>query len=243
MGVVRHLTVGGVSMALSNLVLYAQKWADGGSRTSGSNHRKFTFSKGLLIPTRLTANHRDDAELECNALVVSADGSTAPITIAESQAVPAVTDDGRHTIGPCKVGNITLTQIDGIGIDFGLDVLIEGSDSDVYDSIAVIREVRNPTITITTSDIDTLKATMIPVGGIACTQANTIVYLRKRQNQATLLATGTAEHIKFAAYGMAVVETGIDASSNDPGEARLRIECAYDGTNAPITVNTASAIT
>jgi hypothetical protein len=59
------------------------------------------------------------------------------------------------------------------------------------------------------------------------------------------VANGTAQHISFTADGLAIPETLFEGSAgrNPPAEVSLSIPLKYDGTNAPIVVNTATAIT
>jgi hypothetical protein len=222
--------------------LYAQKHADGATRTAGANHRKYKSVKGILAPRRLTCDHRGDATIEYEA-VVTYDGVNDPLVISDSESLPAVVADaGRWTIGPATLGGISFTGKRQVQIDFGLDVVPESADSDYWDTFASIRAI-NSEITFRGIDAQWLKSTAIPLTGLACTHANTAIYLKKRAAGSTFVANGTAQHIKFTACGVAFCSQALDGTLENASECSITLPCYYDGTNTPIIANTASAIT
>jgi len=233
----------GVSIAdlTAGFIMYAQKYALGGTRTAGAAHRKFVLDNGLIVPRRLSVSHGEDAELEYEIFATS-DGTNHPLTITDTQSLPAGIDDAaRFTLpaaGNTTIGAKTINQVQSIEIDFGVSAITEGADSDLWDTFCGIEEVA-PSLVITTTDVETLGPTQIPREGLVCTHANTFLYLRKRDDGGTFVADVTAEHIKLTAAGLAV----IDEMLSDDGQTALRIPLIYDGTNAPLTINPASAIT
>jgi hypothetical protein len=68
--------------------------------------------------------------------------------------------------------------------------------------------------------------------------------LRKRtQDGAHFVANNVAQHIKFTFAGIAVVDA-VGADTNSAATTSLRVQSAEDSSgNAPIIVDTASAIT
>ncbi|MFZ5785119.1 MAG: hypothetical protein ACOY3Y_01645 [Acidobacteriota bacterium] len=235
----------GASLAdmTGGLKLYAQKHADGGTRTAGAAHRSYGFARGILLPRQLTVSHQGDATLSYDAVIVSADGINAPMTITDATALPAsaVGPSERFTLGPVTVGGVALSQKTQLQIDFGIDAVAEGADSDIWDTLASIREIQS-TIRITGSDPEWLKSTNIPLEGKAATHLNTSIYLRKRAHGGTFVAGATEEHIKITADGLAYVDQVMSASGNNPSETTLVIATRYDGTNAPLVVDTAAAL-
>jgi hypothetical protein len=225
-------------------LLYSQKHTEGGTRTAGGNHRLWTINEGIIIPRRLTVEHQGDAVLEYEVLATY-DGANEPVTISESQSLPSVTDAERFTIGSVSLHDgssaYSLPQVRRLQIDFGVQAEQVGADSDIYPTSSRIIEI-NPSITLSGIDSEWWKSTVIPLTGRNITHASTKIYLRKRSAGGTFVADGTSEHIKFTAAGVAHVE-GFDGSGNNLDEVTVTLPCRYDGTNAPITVNTASAIT
>lgn len=226
----------------AGLSLYAQKHEHGASRAAGANHRKFTFNAGILVPRNLSVNHQGDAVLSYDA-VITYDGSNDPVVITDSVSLPAgVTDAERFTMGKTTIESIEIAGKRSFSIDFGLDVVGEGADSDIWDTIASIRAV-NTVLTLRTWHVDAFGAAGIPLAGKSATHANTTLYLRKRAAGDSFVADATAEHIKITAAGLCHVDTGFDADGNDPTEVTLTMPLLFDGTNAPLIVDTASAIT
>ena len=228
-----------VSSTNTGLTFYAQKRAAGSTRASGSVHRSYNFSDGILVPTRLTANHQSDAEITYEAFTVSPDGTTDPLTVTNNAALPGtIADNGRFTLGPITLGGTALTGFESVDIEFNVDVPLDGSDSDLYDTLASIENI-DPVITI--RGLDELTVDTITKAGLAVTHANSEIYLRKRDNSGTYVADGTAEHVKFTFDGIAVLDESL--SGQPRVGPSIRINTRYDGTNSPITVTTDTAIT
>lgn len=230
-----------IAALTGGLKVYAQQHAEGGTRTTGSNHRKFTILEGLIVPRTLTVQHQQDAQLPFDILATY-DGTNDPVQIADGAALPTpLVDNERFTLGKVTIGSIVFTHVRSVEIEFGINAVTEGADSDVWDTFSSIRAIA-PSITIRGVDASWLKSSNVPLTGLAGTHANTSIYLRKR-SAAGFVADGTAEHIKFTVDGYAVVDAILDASGSEPGETAIRMPLRYDGTNAPILVNTAIAIT
>lgn len=224
-------------------VMFAQKNTEGGGRTSGSSHRKFTINEGLVIPRRLTCEHQGDAVLDYEVLATY-DGSNEPVVLAESQALLSPTDAERFTLGSVSLHDgssaYALPQIRRLEIDFGIAAETVGADSDIWDTSCRIVEVQ-PSITLAGIDSEWWKDSVIPLTGRSIAHASTAIYLRKRAAGGTFEDDETAEHIKFTAAGLATIE-GLDGSGNALKECSLRFPLRFDGTNNPIVINTASAI-
>jgi len=228
----------GVSLATKNLVLVAQKYADGGSIAAGSVHRSYTFAKGILVPRSLSCDHQGDASIKYEAVTVSADGSASPMTISETAALPSIAAHSVHTLGGVTIGAKSLDHVKRLQIDFGIEAVSEGADSDILDTLASIRLVATE-LTLSGINVAWLKSDAIPETGLSGTHANTTIYLRKRAAGGTFVADETEEHIKFTAAGLAYVE---QALGGDPQEVNVKMPLKYDGSNAPLTIDTASAI-
>lgn len=229
--------------AANGVRFYAQKHLDGGGRATGANHRRYEAVKGIAVLRTLTCDFGGDAALSGEVLATY-DGSNDPVVETDAASLPAgITDAQRFTLGPITIGGVLLTQFRSLSIDFGLTVELDGADSDIFPTFASIMAVRRR-ITARGLDVEWLKSTNIPRAGIVCTHANTKIYLRKRtQDTAHFVVDGTAEHIKFTAAGLAHIDEAMNAQGSRGAESSLVVDTQYDGTNDPITVNTASAIT
>lgn len=230
-----------IASLTGGLKLYAQKHAMAGARASGSTHKQYKFLAGVVVPRMLQAAHQGDANLSYEVLPTW-DGTNDPLVITDNVALPSgLTDALRYTIGPVTIGGVTIAQVRGVDIDFGINAVREGSDSDVWPTLVTIREIL-PKITIRGVNVDWLKAANIPLLGKAAAHADTKIYFRKRAVGGTYVADATAEHVKVTACGLAYVDQAFDANANNPGEVNLVLDTRFDGTNNPIVVNTASVI-
>lgn len=220
---------------------YLQQLADGATRTAGATHRALTYNDGILIPQRLTCTHQGHAELTCQ-LIGCYDGSNDPIVISDTVALPSsVANNIKHTLGVTTLCGVTLTRKTDIEIDFGLTVEPESADSDVWSSVVSVRS-QAPTIKYTGLDATWFSAANIPLLGKASTQANTIIYLRKREAGASFVSDITAEHVKIEAAGWAHVEDPGGVQGHDPAKVTVVLTVTDDGTNDVLKITTAIAI-
>jgi len=222
--------------------LYAQAYLKGSTRKGESLHRKLVAVEGMLGLGRLSCTHQQDATIEVNG-VVGWDGTNDPIAETDLVSLPSgVTDAERYTLGAVTLESLSIPQVRSLSIDFGLNIVAEGSDSDIWPTFVTIQSI-NPVITLRGIDLEWLKSTVIPRAGKAITHANTTIYLRKRAAGSSFVANETEQHIKFTACGMAYIDTPMDATGSEPAECSLILPCKYDGDNDPLVIDTTSAIT
>jgi len=227
----------------SGLELILQKHAEGGMRAGALSHRIYGMTEGLIVPGTISCLHGPGQHASVDyRIVLTWDGSNEPFTVTDSQTLPtAEDDDERFAIGPWFVGGVTIDHLRGVTIDCGVNVVTEGGDGDLYPTFASIPTI-TPVLRLNGIDPEWLKAANIPLTGKVGTHANTIGYFRKR-SATGFVANATAQHIKFTAAGLAYIENAFDASGVAAAECSLVMPLRYDGTNAPLTINTASAIT
>lgn len=236
------LTGTSIADLTTGLKYYLRKHADGSTRASGGSHNKYTIKKGIIVPTSLTCEHQGTATITFD-VVITYDGSNVPIILAASQSLPAAqSDDQEFTLGPLTLESVLLDHVQQFTITFGLTPSSEGADSDIWDKYASIRTIK-PSLSLTGSNPNWLADASIPLTGLRVTHANTAFYLRKYAIGSTFVADGSAQHIKFTAAGLAVIDDVLQVSGEEPSGTTLTMPLHYDGTNAPLTINTASAIT
>lgn len=235
----------GVDIALltGGLNLYGQQHLLGGTRTTGDTHLKYNIVAGMVIPVSLSVSHQGDATINYRILVISDGSANNPVILTASVALPTgIADNEAFTLGKSTLGGILIPQKTSMEINFGINVIAEATDSDIWPTFISIESV-NPSLTFNITDLTMMDAAKIPFGGKVCTHADSAVYLRKRAAGGTFVADATAQHIKFTLDGVAVMSEPRNASGSDPAGAVITVPLRFDGTNAPLTVNTASAIT
>jgi hypothetical protein len=222
------------------LVCYARKHKDGGTREPGAAHRSYTINNGILIPRTLSCEHQGDATLTYEALVTY-DGTNEPVIVADSVTLPVGTaNDERFSLGPVTIGGVTITSVRSLQIDFGINAVTEGADSDIWDTLVSIRNIK-PTITLRGIELAWFHASGIPLTAKVATHLNTQIILRKRAAGGTFVVPETAEHISFTAAGMAYIDAPMNATGEEPGEVSLMMPLIYDGTNDPVVIDTTAA--
>jgi hypothetical protein len=221
------------------LRFFAQQYQEGSTPKAGANHRSFTLRDGILVPRSLSVDHQGDASISYNALITW-DGTNDPVVASDGVALPSGLDDNeRLAIGPITIGGEVLDQVTRVELDFGLDARTTGAQSSIWDTHSSIRRVM-PRLTITGIDAEWFKSTRIPLQGRTGTHANTSVYLRRRKSGATFEDKGDAVHTKISGDGLCYAEQIFGASDIEDGTVSLTMPLRYDGTNAPVVIDTTS---
>lgn len=244
----------GLAISATPIIIYELLYTDQGTLASGTVHRKLTINAGRLVPRNLSCSHQGNASLDLEMIAISdgvavglAGATTAPVLYTESIAAPTLTqadiDDERYTLGPCTIGGIDIGCLQDLAIDFGLQVDATGCNSNPYPT-QLEQKTIGPMVTGTTRDVQKFAAAVIPFAGAAATQANTTIYLRRRKP-----STGDFElyantvHIKINSAGMLMMEEPFSADGVSNATAKFKLQCLFDGTNSPLVISTASAIT
>lgn len=232
----------GIADLTSKFTMYWAAFDDGGTYQTGSNHRSDTINHGMIVPARLTCDHQGNAQIDYSVFI-GYDGSNDPVVTAGSASLPtADSDDERFTIGPLTIGGVTVDHMTRLEIDFGVQMLIQSADSDIYPTLIAVAGTQ-PIIRATVLDAALFASGAIPLAGKAATHANTTCYLRKRSDGGTFVADGTAEHVSITAAGLAVLEDIHTAGEpGDPAQTTVRLEAQDDGTNNPLVIDTSVAI-
>jgi hypothetical protein len=224
---------------------YLQKHTDCGGVTSGSVHRSLKVSAGVVVPRRISCDHQGHATIDYDVVITKESGNDA-VVISDTADMPTIGEDagGRWTLGGCTIGGVALNDYTRLEIDLGNTVETRGTESDIWDVYVEVR-THAPTITISGIDPTWFKAASgVPISGLACTHANTSLYLRHRSADGTgFVANATATHIKFTAAGIATIQSVFSGQSTRFTETSVQITCLDDTTNDPIVVDTTSAIT
>lgn len=230
----------GVATDAALLALYLQKFTAGGGPATGSVHRKLLINSALIHLANLSVNHQGNAALNYG-IVVGYDGSNNPVIPSDTNALPTLTTGARWTLGPIEIGGVTLAGFKTLNIDFGVTPAAEGAESAIWPTVLSIVGLQ-PSITIGGIDPTWFKTSGgVALAGLAATHANSKIYLRKRAAGGTFVADITAEHISFTLAGMAVVENAVQTTEG-PAGVTLNIPLHFDGTNLPLVIDTATAI-
>jgi hypothetical protein len=231
-------TGAGISTLTGGLSLYFQKMVDEGMRAA-SGHMSQTLTKGLVYPQSLVANHGQDAQLTYT-IAGGDDGSNDAIQVNTSVSLQTLPTEESFGLGTMQVGGVTVGEVSSLNIDFGLRVRGNETDGDITPTAHYIEQVQ-PVIRLTVRDLGLTASGSLGMFGTAGTHADTILWLRKRYEYSKFESDTATEHMKITASGLLVPEQA-SASGVSAAEQPLRIQCDYDGSNAPIIFTPNQAI-
>lgn len=224
--------------AQAPLTCYKRRLQHGGSRASGSVHKRDVISGGAVIPVSLESALDDYATLSVQAFASSSDGSAVPIATTENVALPAMTaTQEAFTAGPAKVNNVMIDLVQRISIDYGYQMKTYRGGNDEQVTV-VVQMRREPVITIETLDWDSIQTLGLTYG--AAVSATTRTWLRKVQKGGRFIANNVAQHISHTVTDGTVM---LENSGGDNEEtATLRIKPIKSATTPSLVISTAAAI-
>jgi len=225
------------------LRLYAQVLNDCKSPPSAGTNLRYTVGKGLMILGQLQATRGQDATISLMVHALS-DGTNAPLSGTYTGiTLPTVSSNEQFTLGVCKVGNVTLSDLESMTIDFGVQITSKTPEmGSVWPESIAVRKIQ-PVATFTGFNPTILDNSSIPLAGKQATHAQTIIQLKKRSGYASFVADATAQHIRLTMNGMATITQALSGSGNAEANCVLRVEGVHDGTNVPILFNLANTYT
>ena len=232
----------GANIDATNLLKGYYAAMSNGLVNPAGTHQVYTADRGVLFGRRLSCQNQQDALLDLDALLYSADGAAHPISIGTGTLPTLARDNIRHTLSSTSIAGIDMGCVTSVDIDFGNSLLSRGCNSAIYDQHLEQPGIQT-VITIVGLDAEKFGASGIPPDGKGGTKADTTIYLRKRDLSGIgFVAGATAEHIKIDAEGVAVV-LNHDGQGTTSSELTVQFTCQLDASgNAPLAISTTSAL-
>ena len=231
----------------TGLVQYAQAHDDGGTRKGATSHNSYAAAQGLLVPRTLTVENQGDAQITYEGMITWDGTANLPVVKTENVTLPtnaSQADDERFTLGPTTLGGVTFEAKQSMTIDFGLGVVAQSADSDIWPTFSSIRR-RN--IVITWNGIDPNwwdEDSAVGLEGLLAPQPQTEFYLRARKLGGTFVDDSTGEHVKFVTQGLIQVTEGLGGTTNEPQVTSMQLTAYRDAAgNAPLVITPDSMIT
>jgi len=231
-----------IASLATGLVFWLQQHAVGSTRAGVLSHRKVLLREGIVFPTTLSCSGGPNQHAQIGYQVIPTwDGTNEILEVTDGVTLPtAEPDDERFALGPITLGAKTIDHVDSLEVDFGINAVRESKDGDLRPTYVSIETVLS-SIRLRGIDPTWLAAAKIPVTGLACTFANSAIYLRKRLIGGSFVPDVTAEHLKLVPVGMALIDDAFQASGSGAAETSLVLPLRYDGTNLPLSIS-ASAL-
>jgi hypothetical protein len=208
--------------------------------TRAATYMNVTVYGGIVVPRILSADQGGNATLQCD-VICTGDASNDPIAVAAGSVTHVPPTGALFTLGPVELETVDQKAV-SINLDFGLQVLQEGNSGVNWDEFAYIVE-RLPDFSVTTKDFS-LAAAAYPAVGAGITLTSFTFYLRKKsEGGGGNVVDGTAQHIKISGTtGVATIDS-MSGSHGDTSTIVLNVRPSYDGANAILVFDLASAIT
>ncbi len=234
----------------SKVLVYLAKFADGvGFVAHGAGiHKLVTITKGLIVINSISARGNDPATVSFSVYAVY-DGTNAPflmtggidnadITLpATPQRLTALWTTGPVSALYSLAGETAIAftvESQGATIDLGPDVYVGYKDGSGVPELACVQKY-NMAVTI-----DTLDALALTRNAAI---SSLIIYFRKANpNSGGRVANATATHFSFTIAAGYVYPGAGGLNFPSPAGFQNKIIPIYDGTNAAIVMNTATAI-
>lgn len=232
---------------------FFQKVALGGTRATGTNHVKLTFSNGLLLPRRMRATDGSEATIEYDMLAIAPDDSNSPLVVAANQALAGTPlETEKFTVGPVKVAGTLINGITDIDVDFAIQEMMLRGDGSAFPTFAAIQE-RRPQITLRTLDsllLSTFKTTEVVGAGttdhhgqIALSAANPgIVSFRKIAQGGVRVNPTSASHVVLTINEGRFTVRNTTATDREAQDNEAMITPTFDSTNDIIAISLAGAL-
>lgn len=216
-------------------ILWNYKIAENSTRSASTDHEKWTINHGIVIPRRLSVRQGGEATVSADIIAVF-DGTNAAI-IRGTGSIPSGSQDpaSKFTLAKFNWGT-TLYDSQSLDIDFGINEIVISANGDTEPTFAAIgdRTIRG---TITTHDLS-IRNVITPDGDID----KAIFFLRKIAEGGTRVADATEEHISLTMTEAYAHIGSSTASQNQPATQEVIFTANYDGTNAPLVIDTTAAI-
>lgn len=232
---------GGASLGASTTLYFKLGAATGSVARATAQHRKLTLASAFAYwsSIRLPHNGAGEASVMLNAVY---DGTNDPFVYAGSQALSGNLAAGSFFgAGPVKINGVEIPGIKEITIESGVQLIQEGSGSELYDTFVGV-ETTAPVVTIRT--LENVNWVTLGLNGTALNGSTGLAFwARKFDPLGSRVANATTEHILFTGLlGSALpVDSSGDGAAPISDTIRVELLSASDGV-IPLTANTAAAI-
>lgn len=233
---VANFVTQGLAVTSGTILVPFQARQNKATFAAGESHYAVSGANGLIIPTGFSVADQGSATASLEAIFLSSDGNTAPVSELTAQSLSASSFNAMYGLGPVIITtsgptDLVLTRPGGFSVRPGITTRVEFNGGRNYAEEVFIILPIVPTIEVTCYDLADF------VGAIGGWNAITGLncYFRKRA-VAGFVADGTSEHIKFS-FADGLADAGISVSG--PGQDGMKTYTFY---GKALTVTRATAI-
>jgi hypothetical protein len=239
------IDIDGLSIPSSTVVttctVYHTKLVNAGTRAGTLLHFKTLINQGCVVPKSLKCDVGGHATMDID-IHATYDGTNNPLVFTDSVTLPHTPSiDELFVCGPVSINGTLVAGVQGITLDFGIEIEKLYDNGDVFPSYIAIKTVK-PKITIKTLTIPSLST--FGIAGTAQGATASTIYFQKAAKGGSRTAAATAEHIKITVNSsQGFVYCGQATGGNNESAKGEIIIMPVVGSSAILTVSAASAIT
>ncbi len=217
--------------------VFWRRMSDCQTSLGGTPHIRDRVSQGLLVLGTLTADRGQDATLTIMLHAIT-DGTNAPVARTDGVALPTTIVTERFTLGLPAIDGSTYPEIEGVTLEFGVQITEKTpSLGSIWTDAVGVQQVR-PVVTFRGRDLSKVTHALQAAGAASAAHADTLIQLIARQNAGAFQSFAGSTHIGITVNGLLVPESLGSASAGQRATTSLRLAASYDGTNAPILIDT-----
>ena len=221
------------------LTAWEAKIADRGGYASGNVHRKTVFSHGLAVLGGIQVA-QDGIAVASAAARAAYDGTNAAMVVTEASALPAAAGEvNAFTLGPTLIEGVALKLDTGWQFSSGMNIATVRASGDLIARTIHLQKAQGMQFVISLETGRTLTEYGLTGAGITAT---VVFQLQKLSPTGTRVAAATAEHITLT-VNHGTITPGPISGPMGRKTSTIVVEPLYDGTNLPVVVSTAAAIT
>lgn len=177
------------------------------ARASGSVHRSFVVTKGLMYVTTISATQSALAEVAITLEPLSTDGEAVPVTESASAALATVSTPTKvFTLAEIGINGTLREGLQSMSLTLNQGVDKAPYDGGVYTTCSHMDE-GSPTVELETADAGAL-ATLLSSGAVTISD-NVDVYLRACENLNMPYGKSESEHVRLRIAAGLVVRGSI----------------------------------
>lgn len=229
----------GTGLDVSKVDLTHRQMENCDTTLSGTPHIRDRVTKGLLRLSSLSVSGREDATIS-GVLDTLADGVNAPVARTDGVALPSTIASERFARGICSFGGTQFPKLEGWDLDFGVqaDEKLPG-DASIWPETAAVLTVR-PVLTFRSRDLSLITNTLMSAGAAEAAHTDTVLQLVKRRSAGKFEDFADSVHITITLAGLILPDNLASVSAQAKATGALRLPCSFDGTNAPVIIDTTS---
>ena len=217
-------------------ILFCQKMTSTG-RSTGSDHIRMTVNQGVVVPDALAASQGAGGHAVMRGRIIPSWDGTNELIVPAAASLSGSPSVGKvFTVGPCKLNDAWITQIQAINVAFNVGIDRHWSDGEGRPRELTLATL-SPVISITTTNVSILTSLGLvgTYGG-----ANTVVYFTRCKGSDTSMRYGDndSEHVSIAALGRVTVRR----IGGTPQAAEIILQAKKVGSDPILDITTGTTI-